>query len=269
MRPVRRDTLARVPRVPRDTPSPLATAVRAIRGAVRDLVAVATPPACAGCGRPGAAVCGECRAHLIGRPRRHAPDPAPVGLPPLHVVADYDGMTRTVLTAWKERGRRDVAVHLAAALAAAVVAAMSASDAPGSTDVWVVPIPASRAARRRRGEDALLRVCRMAVDMLRSDGWRVSLRPILALTRQPRDQSTLTAGDRRANLQGALTCADARAARVVVVDDIVTTGSTLAEAARALRAAGARLEGAAAIAATARGRRTGSGWGSPADWARA
>jgi predicted amidophosphoribosyltransferase len=67
------------------------------------------------------------------------------------------------------------------------------------------------------------------------------------------DQAGLDAGERRANLQGAL-----RSRRrldgvdVVVVDDVVTTGATLAEAARALTAAGARIRGASVVAATPR-----------------
>ena len=71
--------------------------------------------------------------------------------------------------------------------------------------------------------------------------------------RRVADQAGLNASDRAANLAGALQARfDLRGQRVIVVDDVITTGATLAEAARALRAAGAEVPAAAVIAATSR-----------------
>jgi predicted amidophosphoribosyltransferase len=184
---------------------------------------------------------------LMGPARRHRPTPVPSTWLPLHVVADYGGATRSIITGWKERGRRDVSVYLARALASAIVASL-----PDSAPACIVPIPPSRAARRRRGEDAWGRVVRMAVDLLIRDGRELRVERALRLIRQPGDQSGLSARERRANLDGALACVGRPRAPVVVVDDIVTTGSTLAEAARALEATGVVGARAAAIAATSR-----------------
>ena len=223
--------------------------------ALADVVALGAPCACAGCGRPGPAVCAECARCLQGAAKVHHPSPTPPGWIPAHVVADYDGTTRAVMTAWKERGRRDVSVHLAGLLARAIAAAVTVIDAEGQraprAEIAIVPIPASSAAWRRRGEDAWERVVRQAMQQCPRDA-RLRVVRALRLVRQPQDQAGLTASERRGNLAGALTCVAAPADRVIVVDDIVTTGATLAEAARALREAGVGSLSAAAIAATSR-----------------
>ncbi|WP_274704671.1 phosphoribosyltransferase family protein, partial [Actinomadura geliboluensis] len=95
----------------------------------------------------------------------------------------------------------------------------------------------------------------VAVKRLWADGVPVSMMDALRQRGRVADQAGLTARQRAANLQGAV---EARACvagrRVVLVDDVVTTGSSLAEAARALRAAGAEVTGTATIAATPRHR---------------
>lgn len=81
--------------------------------------------------------------------------------------------------------------------------------------------------------------------------------------RRVADQAGLGAADRAANLSGALRSRlDLRGLHLIVVDDVMTTGATLAEAARALRAAGAHVPAAAVIAATPR--RTPTGGSMPA-----
>lgn len=232
---------------------------RQASAALADIVALGAPSACAGCGRPGAAVCVECERSLDGAPRLHRPSPTPLRWVPAHVVAGYDDTTRSVMTAWKERGRRDVSAHLARALARAIAAAVAAVETDGASiaECAIVPIPASSAARRRRGEDAWERVVRQAIEQCETDAGLRLVRG-LRLARQPRDQAGLTASERQANLTGALACVEPPGCPVVIVDDIITTGATLAEAARALGEAGVGAVRAAAIAATSRTR------GSPA-----
>jgi predicted amidophosphoribosyltransferase len=214
-------------------------AVPDLPAALLDLV---LPRACAGCRLPGAGVCPGCAAALRAGARRTRPHPCPPGLPPLVAVADYDGPVRSLLLAHKEHGRLLLVRPLGAALAGAV----ALLDPPSGT--VLVPVPSSRAAVRARGHDHARRLAREAA---RRSGLRA--RPLLAPTRAVADQAGLDARGRAANLAGAL-CARRRldGLVVVLVDDVVTTGATLAEGVRALRAAGARVHGAAVVAATRR-----------------
>jgi predicted amidophosphoribosyltransferase len=185
-------------------------------------------------------------------PRPHRPTPAPADLPPLVVVAEYTGAVRSVITAWKEHGVRSLAPVLAGVLADAVVHLVEVSGPRTARDLSIVAIPGSRASRRRRGENAWERVVRLAVGDLAERGILVSHQPCLALRRQPRDQAGLGADERWRNLTGAMECAAPPTGHVLLVDDIVTTGATLAEAARCLSQAGAPAGMALALAGTRR-----------------
>ncbi len=121
----------------------------------------------------------------------------------------------------------------------------------------MVPVPSSRAATRARGHDPLLRLARRAGARLRGDGIAASAVPLLMLGRRVSDQAGLGASARADNLAGAHRVRRRAVARlggetVILVDDLITTGASLAEAARALRAAGLAVRATAVIAATPR-----------------
>ena len=97
----------------------------------------------------------------------------------------------------------------------------------------------------------------LAAGRLRREGLPVPVRvaPVLRLRRRVQDQSVLSVAERRANLAQALEVPSWAAAGVagrtcVVVDDVLTTGATLAEAVRALRAGGALVAGVATVCVT-------------------
>jgi predicted amidophosphoribosyltransferase len=187
------------------------------------------------------------------------PDPCPAGFPPAFAVAAYDGPVRAALIAHKEHGRLSLARPLGQALARAAEAAIRAGPAGRASEVLLVPVATARSAVRRRGHDPTGRLAAVAADALWREGRPVRHVPALRQRRRIADQAGLSSAERAANLYGALQVRPAAAAqlagaRVILLDDVVTTGATLVEAARALRAAGAHVSAAAVVAATQRRR---------------
>jgi predicted amidophosphoribosyltransferase len=149
----------------------------------------------------------------------------------------YEGVVRQALLALKENGRTDVAKPLGLALAPALARAAQ----PG---VELVAVPTSRAAWRRRGYDPVALLCRRA---------GVELSKVLVHNRSTLSQKTLGIEDRASNLVESMRARQSLVGRkFILIDDVVTTGATFAEASRALRTAGAEVIGGAALAFTPR-----------------
>jgi predicted amidophosphoribosyltransferase len=239
-----------------------------VRTALLDALAVVAPVSCAGCGAPDRAVCPACVAAIRTPPRvRSLALPAlaaprgrrPAALVPVGFGSAYAPPWPALLSALKEEGRTDAARAMSGALLRAVraaVAAAGASDAHGPVDVLAVPSPA--ASRRRRGYapvDVLL--ARAALRSLHAPGMPGLRRHPLRFTRRPADQAGLGVAARAANVEGCLVArTDLAGRRILVVDDVLTTGATLRETCRAVRAAGGEVVACAVVTAVPeRGRR--------------
>ncbi|MBN0045925.1 ComF family protein [Streptomyces actuosus] len=213
-----------------------------MRGWWKDLTDLVLPAECGGCGRPRTALCPECRAALSGAvPRRVEPVPEPLGLPAVHAAARYEDQVRAMLLAHKERGALALGAPLGAALARAVLAGPGAAAASGGTPVLLVPVPSARRAVRARGHDPVRRIALAAAGELRRRGVPARVIGALRQRRPVADQAGLDFQQRQRNLAGALAVVPGAggllaAGAVVLVDDVMTTGASLAEAARAVRA---------------------------------
>lgn len=236
--------------------------------ALLDLV---LPVSCAGCGAAcgggGVPVCPACASGWRPLPAPTRPSPCPPGVPPCWAAGEYAATLRALIVAHKDRGRRALAPLLADALAAVVTAAVGCPGPHGA--LVLVPVPSSAASRRsRHGDDPLGRLARGAARRLRRQGRDARCLPLLRSSRRVADQAGLGSAARAANLAGAFAAVPSAAlrvppgCRVVIVDDVVTTGVTLAESARALRVAGVPTHAAAVVAATAR-RGARPAWGPP------
>jgi predicted amidophosphoribosyltransferase len=203
-----------------------------VRAALAEALALVLPLACAGCDEPDVALCEACTAALEPAVLRRTV----AGDIDVWSGLSFEGVAGRVLRGLKEEGRTGLARALAPALGAAVAAA-------GDAEAVIVPLPTSRTAYRRRGY--------RVVDLIAARaGLRVT--PLLRQTRRTADQRGLGQDLRHHNVTGSLRARGAVGKRVVVVDDVVTTGATLTEAVRALRAAGADVIAAATVAATPR-----------------
>ncbi len=206
-----------------------------MRASLVEAASLLLPVACPGCGELGEPLCRACGSALAPAPAARTLRSGLV----VHSALRFEGVPAGVLRELK-RGRTD----LARALAPAMRAALSAAVRDAERAVFV-PVPTTRRSMRSRG----YRVPELLARRAGAPTVRL-LRPAFAVS----DQRALGRDERIRNAEGSMRAirAGQGVAPVVVVDDVVTTGATCDEAARALRAAGYEVLGAAVAAATPR-----------------
>ena len=221
-----------------------------MRSVLTQVIEVAYPPRCSGCGLRGRWVCEECLAAvpLFAEPRCSICSmpthdgvcdcrELPLGVDQLWVAGPYDGWLRDAIYDFKFKGETARAPSLAGLLA----------DACGmlGTGVVLVPVPMHAKRRRQRGYDQ--------VGILANAVGKQAGLPVieaLAKNRETVTQVGLSASERSLNLIDAFVVRPGVALpdQVILIDDVATTGSTLSECARALRRAGVQTVGAVVIA---------------------
>jgi predicted amidophosphoribosyltransferase len=200
------------------------------------------PQRCLGCGTGGTALCGGCSDRLprLGTTlcdRCGSPTAWPVrrcrecagrrlAFASARAALAYEGAVRALVAAWKERGLRRLA-----ALAAELV--VEAVPRPDVATLCFVPPDGDRSLRRGHHPAE-----RLARELGRR--WELPVAPLLRRARTVRRQRGLPLAERRRNVAGAFAPVGRAPSRVVLVDDVYTSGATANAAASALRKAGAR-----------------------------
>jgi ComF family protein len=225
----------------------------AIRSLVNGLIAVALAPECAVCQTSltdplGSPVCGECWtgiAEMTPPLCTQCGEPLPswrvlsleagrcprcrrreAAVSTARAIGAYDGSLRGIVQALKYRGCESTAKHLGARMRRAGSELISACDV-------VVPVPLHRRRQRRRGfNQAELLAVELGPPLLRA----------LVRVKKTTSQTGLPAARRHANVRGAFAMrpdTGVEGLRILLVDDVCTTGATLDACARVLRRAGA------------------------------
>jgi predicted amidophosphoribosyltransferase len=207
-----------------------------------DLIGLLLPRRCAVCRLPGEDVCARCVASFPPVPaplceRCGAPTAWPVercsecagrrlAFAGARAGVVYDAGVRAFVRSWKEHGLRGLA-----RVASSIV--VERVPRPSAEAVSFVPADADRG--RRRGYNPAEALARhLAAD------WELELLAAVGRTRTVRRQATLPLRERRRNVAGSFAPTARVPRRVVLVDDVYTTGATASAAASALRSGGAR-----------------------------
>jgi predicted amidophosphoribosyltransferase len=199
---------------------------------LRSLQELIFPIRCLGCSTLGLSICSDCRRswhpHIFRRMSKSAPHF------PIYSSVQYSPIAGKVLLAAKER-RLFLADEL---ILAALKRSLFHCKQEHGTGM-LIPIPSRPAIARLRGRQFVLDLSQqlsLASHLPTFDN--------LAHIRKVRDQSTLDARTRSHNLAGAMKALRYLSGKAFLIDDLVTTGSTLDEAARALREIGIEVEAA-------------------------
>ena len=188
---------------------------------IEELSQLIFPTRCYGCNRQGLSICTECRREWIPHYYKTHVQQLKV-----HSALLYTPTASKIILAAKEnsiQGAEDL-------LISAITHVLNKAHL-NSHYFQLVPVPSSKVSQRRRGRSFIVDLTQKISQLI-----DIPINDCLQLTRRVADQSGLTKDKRRTNLAGAFSVKPGAILRgdLILIDDVVTTGATLSEAARAL-----------------------------------
>ena len=192
---------------------------------IEELSQLLFPTRCYGCHTIGLSICSSCRREW--HPHFYTTHVQGVKV---HSAIIYTPTASRIILAAKENGLKG-ADQL---IVDAIVHVLNKANFD-SFNVQLVPIPSSIPNRRRRGRSFIPEICKQ-ISIITS----IPVIPALTINRRVKDQSSLSAKARLTNMRGAFSVSTNTYPRgdLILIDDVVTTGATVSEAARALNSHG-------------------------------
>ena len=197
---------------------------------IKSLIDLVFPSNCAVCDKQPSPVCDDCIPICVPQQVQFRDLPLVYGY-------EYQGAIAKLLVSYKDESRTALRANLAPVMQQVVLQACRLVKPEG-----ICLIPRNRINYKKRGFDP--------VHSLVFSGAKQALPPelnLLSWQRETKDQRLLNQSERNQNLHGSMKASSGNK-RVLVVDDVSTTGATLAEAIRALEASGHRVVGSCVLA---------------------
>lgn len=213
--------------------------------ALSGLQSLVFPSVCVMCNRFAEDICGTCEQQWVLPPRRIEFADVPTS----SVVA-YSPQVSSVVLKAKEDGNRAARRLIAETLYTSIDLISRRNP---HQPLLIVPIPSSRKAIRQRGESFLHPIVKQVVDIAHRHSRDWIWKEILIHKKKVRDQVGLSSQERHQNLKGVFTVRDGVFVDrpIIVVDDVITTGSTLRNAILALNESKMTVLGASTACASA------------------
>lgn len=213
--------------------------------ALSGLRSLVFPSVCVMCGSSAETICKNCEQQWSSTPHLIKFDDVPTS----SVIA-YSSQVSTVVLKAKEDGNRAARRLIAETLYKSVDLILKRHP---QQQLLLVPIPSSRKAIRERGESFLHPIVKNVIEIAHSESRDWIWREILIHKKRVRDQAGLNSYERSQNLRGVFSVRDGVFADrpIIVVDDVITTGSTLRNAILALNESKMTVLGAATACASA------------------
>jgi len=169
---------------------------------------------------------------------------------PVYATIKYDSAAMKVVLMAKEEGNRSAQELLKTALLKSIRSLVRNTR----EEIWIVPIPTSEKPYRKRGIDPIRELAKQICREARVEDENLICKSILQVQRKVRDQTGLNNLERLSNLAGAFQVKSdlKESPPIIVIDDVVATGSTIREAVRALKERNLTVIGGASACSTFR-----------------
>ncbi len=173
---------------------------------------------------------------------------------PTYASIRYNRVAMKMVLLAKEEGNKSAQELLATAIRTSITRLISGSD----KEISIVPIPTSFKPYRRRGINPILELASRTCTQMQRNNQEINIAQLLEVRKSLQDQTGLTNLERLRNLAGAFQVKSQidsdsyESRRLIVIDDVVASGSTLREAVRALKERNLTVIGAASACFTFR-----------------